>query len=121
MARDYSSWTRPRWLDILFPLQIERREFVIRSAILWVLLAPVWVPTEKWLLSHYTFEIDTPTKIRLIVTLVIAVLFWTRYAVLPRLKDLSWSPKLAWLIAVPPVNLGLLIMLIMTAGKIKRS
>lgn len=82
--------------NIVFPYTIGRIEYVLRNVVLAVIFLPAQFVAEKS---------DNPILLALCVAfLILGVLagFW--FQIIPRIRDLGWNTKLAWLMLVPGVN-----------------
>jgi len=102
---------RPSLLEILFPDRIARMEFLFRNFILNLLLLPCVA----------LLNTDEVTGILILIAFCFgATAFFVWYSVIPRLRDLGWSPKLAWFACVPGLNALLSILLVLTPGKPQR-
>ncbi len=93
----------------MFPHRIGRLDYFIRSTIFWltsIFLSALIKNAENWILILILF-----------VLIVLLVFLQFRVYVIPRIRDIGWSPNIAWLFLVPGVNVIFGIMLWATPGK----
>jgi len=95
--------------NIVFPYAIGRIEYVLRNVVLLMIFLPPKMIAEK---------LDNPILILTCAVLLFAGLiaaFW--FQIIPRLRDLGWNTKLAWLMLILGVNVIMGIGLFALPGK----
>jgi len=93
----------------MFPHQIGRLDYFIRSTVFGLVaafLSALIKNTENWILILILF-----------VLIVLVIFLQFRVYVIPRIRDIGWSPNIAWLVLVPGVNVIFGIILWATPGK----
>ena len=92
--------------SFVFPYRIGRLEYFLRGLGLGVLMA---FPS---ILSESIENVILQLVFSILTLSIVIASFWIY--IIPRMRDLGWNPKLAWLMIVPGVNIvmgiGLLFM-----------
>jgi hypothetical protein len=83
--------------NFLFPSHIGRMEYIARNIGLTVISLPMKLIAEK---SENLFVLLL--CLVLLITICIAGLW---ISIIPRIRDIGWNPKLAWLMLIPGVNI----------------
>lgn len=116
MTRDYTALAGNPVRDFFFPDRIARVEFIIRSVVLNIVFAFLFNPVEA---AVYAGTASVPVFIYGLIIVVSYLGLSIVSIVLPRLRDLRWNPKWAWLMLVPVANIVLGLQLVLTPGKSK--
>ncbi len=92
--------------SVVFPYRIGRIDYFLRGLALGLLMA---FPS---IIAEHTETVILQLLFSVLTLLIFIASFWIY--VIPRMRDLGWNPKLAWLMIVPGVNIvmaiGLLFM-----------
>jgi len=95
--------------SFVFPARIGRMEYFLRNLGLGLVMIPfelIMTNSSNGALSFISFILFT--------TLFV---FGLWFSVFPRLRDVNWNSKLAWLVLIPGVNIIFAISLFATPGK----
>ena len=117
MARRYSRFIAHPIRDLLFPENIGRIEYLVRSLVLRLVFLALYGPLEKVLAIH-SFRIVAICAA--VTTMIAGLVFQIWGAVIPRLRDIPRSPKWAWLLLVPFANVALDMLLLLTPGRARQ-
>jgi uncharacterized membrane protein YhaH (DUF805 family) len=93
-------------IALLFPKKIGRIAYFIRLVIFIIVIAPVSLEIAKVEDEEYV-----PT-LSVLLSALVALVYWFLYIVRPRCRDCGWSPWLAVVTFVPFLNLCLWIALL---------
>jgi len=82
--------------SFLFPHRIHRIEYLVRGTVLGVLMGI------SSTLMNYTDNVVVSLVSAILTLALMIISFWIY--LIPRVRDVGWNTKLAWLILIPGVN-----------------
>ena len=95
--------------NFLCPSRIGRIEYFLRNIGLGLVMTPFELIMDKSSNATMSFVC--------FIVFISLCIFWLWFALFPRIRDVGWSKKLAWLMLIPGINIIFGVSLFATPGK----